>query len=177
MASKPGRTWVIDRPNFQLGEPEMCDRFWSCVSVGPASECWLWKRGRSPKGYGQFAYTPVKYKQVMRRAHRVALMLSGQIVRDHDMVLHACNNPPCCNPNHLRVGTAEDNWADRHGNGMCSGGVPQGSAHGQAKLTEEVVRKMRLRHPDATIKSLADKYGVGRRTASDAIRGVTWKHV
>jgi len=59
-----------------------------------------------------------------------------------------------------------------------SGGYTLGVAHHSAKLTEQAVREMRQRHAGGEgINALAREYGVGRSSATDAIRGVTWRHI
>lgn len=84
-------------------------RFWSKVDKKSDNECWNWK-GKTKKGYGWFTvHTRDKVREFI--ASRVALYLSGVDVKDL-FVLHSCDNPPCCNPNHLRTGTAKDNSRD-----------------------------------------------------------------
>jgi len=84
-------------------------RFWSKVDKKTDNECWNWK-GRCKHGYGLFKVC-VDRKDKGFIASRVALYLSGVDVKDL-FVLHSCDNPPCCNPNHLRTGTAKDNTND-----------------------------------------------------------------
>lgn len=69
---------------------------------GP-SECWEWSGSRDRKGYG-FGDGG--------RAHRLAWEWENGPVPAGLMVLHRCDNPPCCNPKHLFVGTALDNARD-----------------------------------------------------------------
>jgi hypothetical protein len=84
------------------------DRFWSKVdkSLG-GNGCWPWTASTVAQGYGRFR-TPEK----TLRAHRVALQLSGTFVGPADVVMHMCDNPRCCNPAHLRVGTHRENTDD-----------------------------------------------------------------
>lgn len=88
---------------------ETAYRFWSKVDKKSDNECWNWK-GTIKKRYGWFrVYVDRKEREFI--ASRVALYLSGVDVKDL-FVLHSCDNPPCCNPNHLRTGTAKDNSND-----------------------------------------------------------------
>jgi hypothetical protein len=83
-------------------------RFWEKVdrSGGP-DVCWPWLGTRDAKGYGHFSL-----ELRMEKAHRVALRLSGVEVPATLLVCHHCDNPPCCNPAHLFVGTVRDNALD-----------------------------------------------------------------
>ena len=67
------------------------------------SGCWEWQGSRLPSGYGRLGH---------RYVHRAMYEVSHGPIPDGLFVLHACDNPPCCNPDHLRVGTAKDNSRD-----------------------------------------------------------------
>lgn len=96
------------------------ERFWSKVdkSGGPAA-CWPWTASVDPKGYGQFAYADGTRRS--GRAHRVAWILANGPISAGMSVCHSCDNPPCCNPAHLWLGTNADNVADRVRKGRSSG--------------------------------------------------------
>jgi hypothetical protein len=88
-------------------------RFWDSVdkSAGPDG-CWPWQRGRNNKGYGRFLIERDGTRQ-RPLAHRVAMRLHlGRELDRAEFVLHHCDNPPCCNPAHLFLGTQKDNMAD-----------------------------------------------------------------
>lgn len=71
---------------------------------GAPDECWEWQGRRSAKGYGRGPHN--------EPAHRFAYrMLVGRIPNGM-LVCHHCDNPPCCNPAHLFVGTHADNMDD-----------------------------------------------------------------
>lgn len=103
------------------------DKFWSGVSIGGDSECWNWTRGCNTTGYGLFSVrnnnkewerTGRSTSQVL--AHRVAAALSVE-VNPRDYVMHKCDNRLCCNPKHLQVGTALDNFLDALNKGRWDG--------------------------------------------------------
>lgn len=159
------------------------DKFWSNVAKGAADECWKWTRARHPKGYGQ-----VWLAGKMRRAHRVAWELSNGPIPEGLHVLHRCDNPPCCNPAHLFLGTNADNVQDRDAKGRrvaASGdqhysrtnpeAVARGEQNGRAKLTEADVSAIRA--STETHREIAAQFGVDRSTISDIRRREIWRHV
>lgn len=80
--------------------------FWDRLDKNPSS-CWEWRGKLSHNGYGQ-----LEHKGRSWRAHRLAYTLAKGKIPAGMMVLHSCDNRRCCNPKHLRIGTAKDNWQD-----------------------------------------------------------------
>lgn len=91
------------------------DRFWSKVQRGEPDACWPWIAG-TVGGYGVFMYKR-NGKHAPVRAHRMAAFLSGLIPAvetptdkmGHGYVMHTCDNPACCNPAHMQIGTYGEN--------------------------------------------------------------------
>lgn len=106
------------------------DDFWARVdrSGGPDS-CWVWKAARFANQYGSFH---LNGRNV--RAHRWLLgFLRGAPLEPDQFACHRCDNPPCCNPAHLFVGSARDNSRDMSVKGRSAGQrkthCPQGHAY------------------------------------------------
>lgn len=83
------------------------DSLWSRVNIVGPDECWEWQGRKTQKGYGR-----LERNGKTIRAHRLAYEIANGPIPCGKMVLHSCDNPPCCNPAHLRMGTARDNAVD-----------------------------------------------------------------
>jgi hypothetical protein len=141
-------------------------RFWSKVEKR-GDECWPWKAGVfADTGYGAFWLST---RQQNVGAHRVAALLT--LGPGDGFVLHSCDNPPCCNPAHLRYGTPADNMADRSDRGRA----PAGERHPNAKLTQAQVDAIRLeRNAGDTLREIAERYGVTLQNIHYITSGERW---
>ncbi len=118
-------------------DKKILDRFWSKIDIKGPDECWEWKGGKSSAGYGVFE---INKKYI--GAHRFSYIINNGDIPDHTLVCHSCDNPPCCNPNHLFNGTYKDNAVDR--NNKCRQFIPLGNKGRFGKPhTEETKQKMR----------------------------------
>lgn len=145
----------------------LADRFWACVTK--SDNCWEWGATILDSGYGQ-----VWAWGKRRRAHRVSWQLvHASPLGDNDLVLHRCDNRKCVRPEHLYVGTHEENMRDRSERDRVH--RPKGIAHPSAKLTEDDVRVIRTL--PATQRALAEKFGVSQATISLIRQRKHWGHV
>jgi len=164
------------------------EQLWHRVdkSAGPDG-CWLWTGYRSATGYGQIIVCP-EYKRFS--SHRLAWTVTHGDIPAGLYVLHSCDNPPCCNPAHLRLGTKADNSADAVRRGRIASGDRHGSrlhperrARGQrnaaAKLTELQVVEIKGLLADKTLghAGIARRYGVVPGVVTAIANGLTWKWV
>ena len=89
--------------------------FWDSVDIKTDSECWEWKKSKSLLGYGRWRKNTY--------CHRVAWIFTFGEIEDGMHVCHHCDNPSCCNPSHLFLGTHMDNMHDRDAKGRNTGGI------------------------------------------------------
>lgn len=89
-----------------FGDSRLPPRFWAKVEVRD-SGCWEWVASRSVSGYGWF-----KVRGKSRNAHREACSAFHGEAPEGAVAMHACDNPPCVNPEHLTWGSRTDNLED-----------------------------------------------------------------
>jgi hypothetical protein len=139
-------------------QPEFIERFKRSVQV--TESCWVWTGSKLPRGYGRFYFKGKAFY-----AHRLALeIFKGMHVPADKVVMHACDNPSCCNPDHLSIGTQTDNMRDASNKGRTVNRQDwRGSANPKAKLTAEQIEeiKRRLAAGERPV-DLAREFGVGR---------------
>ena len=155
--------------------PEHPAKFWSRVNVGKPEECWNWKTCVDRNGYGMFK-TGNWQKGMWHYyyAHRVAFFLATGRQPWELQVCHSCDNPRCCNPDHLFLGTNWDNARDC----VKKGRVPLGEARSGAKLTAEKVREIRSALLDGcSRRELAQKFNMSWNAIRDISIGRSWRHV
>jgi hypothetical protein len=103
----------LQEPKFIRGNDEA--RFWSKVDKRGPSECWLWTGSRNKSNYGMFGFYRQDGGQSNQPAGRWLLgFLRGRPLERGEQACHHCDNPPCVNPAHLYVGSAQDNMRDRN---------------------------------------------------------------
>lgn len=78
--------------------------FWSKVYIPAKNACWIWQGSKRGPGYGVLS---VNGRSV--GAHRVAVMLHGEVIPKGMHIDHLCRNPSCVNPGHLEVVTPKEN--------------------------------------------------------------------
>jgi hypothetical protein len=105
-------------------------------------------------------------------SHRATYILTHGEIPDGLLVRHLCNNPACCNPAHLALGTDWDNMHDK----MRAGNQPRGEGIGISVLTELQVLEIyaRCETGSETWVQIAADYGVYPSTIASIFHGRTW---
>lgn len=147
-------------------------RLWKYIKKLGPDQCWEWQRGTNPLGYGWTSYdgtTNLVHRQIWK-------MVKGPIPNGL-CVLHRCDNPPCCNPKHLWLGTRTDNNTDKALKGRVV--AHKGEKHARSRYTEKQVREMRKLYASGlyTYENLADKFGGYHGNIAGIVRRTSWKHV
>lgn len=156
------------------------EAFWSRVDrSGGEDACWLWLASTDRHGYGQLMLPRTQAKQRKRSAHRIAYELKFGAIPPGLCVCHRCDNPRCCNPAHLFLGTQLENIADMAEKGRRKGkGGRAGSAHHNSKLSEDDVLAMRARwRRGVAIAQLASEYGIWKGSAHRIVHRQSWAHL
>jgi hypothetical protein len=130
--------------------------FWRHVKNAGPDDCWEWQAVKNEHGYGLYTSD-----RKTRRAQAVAYAMTYESFEDGLCVLHRCDNPPCCNPVHLFLGTRADNYQDMKQKGRVSATY---STQGRVrksnwKLTNEQVKEIQRQGKEG-IHPLAVEFGV-----------------
>ncbi len=160
-------------PKAAINTPE---EFWTFVESSNPNGCWAWQRGKTTAGYGVFYMCGKEHHY----AHIFAYEQTSGLPVPKKMgleVCHTCDNPICCNPAHLFLGTHADNMRDMVAKGrkrVCSG-----ERNPSAKLTELAVLSILQMHASGEYKQseLALKFGVSQFVISKIVNRLAWKHV
>jgi hypothetical protein len=108
--------------------------------------------------------------------HRMVYMHHNNIIlKPDECILHSCDNPPCMNLSHLRVGSRLDNARDRDSRGRQAD--KRGIKSPTAKLTEEQIYFIRRTKGVFAPLLIADVFNIHRDTISDIRRFKTWSHL
>ena len=127
--------------------------------VNPTTGCWDWIGGKDSQGYGQTVYA---YKKT-KRAHVVSWELHNkQTVPKGFVVDHLCNNPGCCNPDHLEVKTQRENMYR--------------ASHVKLSAAEAYFIRTLYAACNFTMTAIAKAYNIHSSHISRIISGEKWNH-
>lgn len=139
----------------------LVERFWSRIDRTSGDGCWLWTGNTNPRGYGT-----MRVGERTRTASRLVYELTHGPVPSGICVCHHCDNPPCCNPGHMFLGTHGDNARDRARKG-------RGATNGR-RLTDAHVAEIIALHRAGGIsmRKLGERFGCSAVHAARIVRGL-----
>lgn len=184
------------------------ERFWSNIHVCPHGDgcqdcCWEWQGPRTPKGYGICTIACQDNQTFTRGAHRLAYLFTCGDFPGELYICHHCDNPSCCNPAHLWVGTQTENFADMYQKGRGPTGERNGSRthperrprgdqsprrlhpewyvgktrNGKAALTPIQVEEIRALASTCSHREIARRFGLSSGHVNKIIHRKTWGNI
>lgn len=137
----------------------------------PFHECWEWIGTIDPSGYGRLR---AKRNEASLSAHRISYQFHFGIIPKGMFVCHKCDNRSCVRPQHLFLGTTQENTQDR----QIKNRQARGEVQWLSKLKEVDVLNIREKvEAGYSQKDMKLKYKVHRKTISDIVWRRTWKHI
>ena len=150
-------------------DQKFIDRFEE--KIAKSDGCWEWAASLAGKGYGQMKL-PKQRKQ--EYSHRLAYMIYKGPIPDGIYVCHKCDNPKCCNPDHLFLGSSQDNHDDMANKDRST----HGERNPSVKLSEEQVRQIRVMLSEGIPQSrIAKAFNVAQMTISRINTGDRWRRI
>ncbi len=145
------------------------EKFWDFAIRGAPDECWGWSGSVDSDGYALFSV-----RGMGSRANRISYVIHNGPIPKGILVCHKCDNPECTNPDHLFLGTTQDNTADM----VAKRRHRFGELHNKAKLTDIDISRIReLRANGLSQQAIANQYGVSQTTISRILLGKGWTHI
>lgn len=141
-------------------------RFWSKVDKRGPDECWLWTGLVFVGGYGRLGE---------HKAHRIAAVLCLALDPASELIVcHRCDNPPCCNPAHLFLGTHADNMRDKAAKNRAARNYGPCEKRRHTHLNVDQALSIRERRAAGeSLAALAAEFGINKFHASKVARGLT----
>lgn len=100
-----------------MGKPRQTKESFVKKTIIDSNGCWIWQGAKDPDGYGRACYnnkTPP--------AHRLSYLFYKGNIPEGMCVCHSCDTRDCVNPDHLWLGTHDDNMLDMKLKGRARNG-------------------------------------------------------
>ncbi len=143
-------------------------RFWRDIDKRGPDDCWPWLGTKTLGGYGT-----VNIDGWRTTAHRVVYALRyGRPINRRLVIMHSCDNPACCNPAHLSLGTQKENLNDMRTKGRVGDCANWGDQHGMCRIPDARVWEVaELYKSGMSQQKIADYFGVGQSQIGRILRG------
>lgn len=146
------------------------------------SGCWEWQGAVSDPKDKNNQYGVIKVgsrtdkSQRKERVHRISYEIFKGTISPGLLVCHTCDNPRCWNPDHLFLGTFQDNSDDKMAKGRDFD--MSGEWNPNAKLCWDDVRSIRQLHSRGISNvDLSKQFNISKAVISDIVLGKKWKEV
>lgn len=146
------------------------ERLFAGLKGSAPNKCWEWQKARQKDGYGT-----IRVGKKSMLTHRLMYELCNSSIPAGLVVRHICDNPPCCNPAHLVLGTDADNKRDSMAKGRHRWPVKLGERHPAAVLTAEQVQAIRA--DTRSQRVIAADYEISQPHVSDIKTRRKWSHI
>lgn len=155
----------------------LLERIYKRVQVDEETQCWNISGVKDKGGYAHVHMSINGEKQTIGAHRAVAHIFHGlDLDSRYQFACHRCDNPGCVNPDHIFVGTPQDNIADCISKGRFT--VRRGEANSSAKISEQDVLTIRKRYADGeTQAAIAEDYSMDQTAISMIVLRKNWAHV
>lgn len=157
-------------PKGVLSHESRLRHFWERVKKDCPGGCWEWTGCRMN---GRQHYGGLYLNRRKIGAHVFSFELHHRPLKPGEIVRHSCDNQACVFPGHLLAGSVDQNVADRVERNRSRNVI--GEEHGNAKLTETIVRTIRA--STESQRTLAKRFGVSQSLISQVRSGLVWSHI
>lgn len=160
------------------------ERVLSRIEKDESTGCWNFQGAKNEAGYGIVGLGG--RDEGVDRAHRIAYRHFNGETPKGLFVCHRCDNPACCNPDHLFIGTAADNHKDmrekKRGSNPPRNDHDIGSYRYNAKLDEELVKQLRARYDAGETgyslwQEVNKEFSITQAPFYRMLNRITWRHV
>lgn len=158
------------------GIDQVKKKFFDRIMPEPNTGCWLWMGGINANGYG---VVKSKHNFGFCNSSRLSYFIHNGDYDRAKLVCHHCDNPMCVNPDHLYLGTTQQNTDDKHRRNRADD--RRGERNGRSKLSDEQIEYIRHRYEFKSKKNnaveIAKDLGVSSTIIYYIVKKQNWGHL